>query len=405
MMYRFIPGTPCTAQDLRTERVYRGVARRLGEWHAVLSSPSKTIARLPAARPALGRRTRSPAHGVYGNVNSNGACKGMAGGGRQVNGDSDVDLAAPGQEAGKGQDDGMRDGDSHGHGCHPGFKKKGVGTDAVPAASPGPTVSGGSVKAEPNVWTVLAQWLSVLPSAGAHAAARNAELRAEFGAIVAEFADLDGLGEAGLVLGHCDLLGGNLIQLAGDGAGPSAVAPTACADVARIAMIDYEYATPCPAALDIAMHFAEWAGFECEYERMPTRSERRRFLEEYLASFKWHSSVAIAADAAGGGARAAVADGDGAASLPGRVSTRTWPAEHERLGRLFALVDAYRGLPGFWWGVWALVQASISDIDFDYAWYAETRLAEYWDWKAAREGEGGRAGGGAGTRERRWAME
>lgn len=30
-------------------------------------------------------------------------------------------------------------------------------------------------------------------------------------------------------------------------------------------------------------------------------------------------------------------------------------------------VDRYRGMPGFYWGIWALIQATISQIDFNYA--------------------------------------
>lgn len=64
-------------------------------------------------------------------------------------------------------------------------------------------------------------------------------------------------------------------------------------------------------------------------------------------------------------------------------------------------VDAFRGVPGFYWGVWALIQKGISQIHFDYAGYAEVRLGEYWDWKKEWEGEGGEKG----VRERRWGME
>jgi ethanolamine kinase len=35
-MYRFIQGRACTSADLTREPVWRGVARRLGEWHAVV---------------------------------------------------------------------------------------------------------------------------------------------------------------------------------------------------------------------------------------------------------------------------------------------------------------------------------------------------------------------------------
>lgn len=57
-------------------------------------------------------------------------------------------------------------------------------------------------------------------------------------------------------------------------------------------------------------------------------------------------------------------------------------------------------------GVWALIQATISQIDFDYASYAEVRLGEYWAWR--REQDGSKSTGAdveKPLRERRWAQE
>ncbi|ERS98028.1 hypothetical protein HMPREF1624_06201 [Sporothrix schenckii ATCC 58251] len=68
-------------------------------------------------------------------------------------------------------------------------------------------------------------------------------------------------------------------------------------------------------------------------------------------------------------------------------------------------VDVFRGVPGFYWGIWALIQATISDIDFDYATYAEARLSEYWAWKAEVNGERAASGVDMPLRERRWAQE
>lgn len=36
LLYRFIRGRVCTSEDLAREQIWRGVARRLAEWHAVL---------------------------------------------------------------------------------------------------------------------------------------------------------------------------------------------------------------------------------------------------------------------------------------------------------------------------------------------------------------------------------
>jgi ethanolamine kinase len=55
--------------------------------------------------------------------------------------------------------------------------------------------------------------------------------------------------------------------------------------------------------------------------------------------------------------------------------------------------------------VWALIQAQISQIDFDYADYAEQRLGEYWAWKREVDGSRKQAGEEMPLREKRWAQE
>jgi len=52
-------------------------------------------------------------------------------------------------------------------------------------------------------------------------------------------------------------------------------------------------------------------------------------------------------------------------------------------------------------GIWALIQETISQIDFDYAAYAEIRLGEYFAWKKAFLG----GEKGDHLRETRWAEE
>jgi len=73
--------------------------------------------------------------------------------------------------------------------------------------------------------------------------------------------------------------------------------------------------------------------------------------------------------------------------------------------QLFQAVDLFRGIPGFYWGIWALIQATISQIDFDYASYAEVRLGEYWAWRAEEDGSRVQSGKEMPLRERRWAQE
>jgi len=79
--------------------------------------------------------------------------------------------------------------------------------------------------------------------------------------------------------------------------------------------------------------------------------------------------------------------------------------EDEAIMALVAEVDIFRGIPGFYWGIWALIQATISQIDFDYASYAEIRLGEYWAWREESEGSRIAAGKDISVREKRWAQE
>lgn len=146
-----------------------------------------------------------------------------------------------------------------------------------------------------------------------------------------------------------------------------------------VTFIDYEYATPSPAAFDLANHFAEWGGFDCDFSVLPTRAQRREFVTEYVDSY-----FNLVKKKGLGGAAA-----DKAAEVE----------------KLLEEVDLFRGVPGFYWGIWALIQATISEIDFDYASYAETRLGEYYAWRAEVTGERQKSGADMPLRERRWAQQ
>jgi len=109
------------------------------------------------------------------------------------------------------------------------------------------------------------------------------------------------------VFAHNDLLAGNIVSQNTDADG-----------VEVVAFIDYEYAMPAPAAFDIASHFAEWAGFECDYNLLPTRSIRKEFLREYLRSYDTQLGRHVDEDV-------------------------------ERLQRLCEEVDSFRAIPSFFW--------------------------------------------------------
>lgn len=170
-----------------------------------------------------------------------------------------------------------------------------------------------------------------------------------------------------MVFGHCDLLSANVIILP--------TAPDAHASnntkSGTVSFIDYEYATACPAAFDIANHFAEWGGYDCDYTMLPSRSVRKSFLEEYLRSSS--------------------------------AGSRGMTKKEDLVQSMLEQVDNFRGIPGLYWGIWALIQATISQIDFDYASYAETRLGEYFAWREEADGSRKARGREMPLREQCWA--
>jgi ethanolamine kinase len=176
-----------------------------------------------------------------------------------------------------------------------------------------------------------------------------------------------------MIFAHCDLLCGNVIVLPKGETQDSGITGNGAATGTSVAFIDYEYAVPSPAAFDLSNHLAEWGGFDCDYSVLPTRSQRRDFITKYVQAYF--------------------------SLLPGKPKYD----EAAEIQKLSDEVDLFRGVPGFYWGIWALIQATISDIDFDYASYAEVRLGEYWAWKAEVDGSRKAQGKEMPLRERRWS--
>ncbi|KAI8629237.1 kinase-like protein [Xylariaceae sp. FL1651] len=240
-------------------------------------------------------------------------------------------------------------------------------------------------KPTPNVWTVMQKWIRALPTKTEAQRARQAELQKELLWLVEKLSRRPGLGKNGLVFAHCDLLSGNVIiepkgpgtDVASEGHGVSGPQQQ---QQASVNFIDYEYATPSPAAFDLANHFAEWGGFECDYSVLPTRAQRLEFVREYIHTYF------------------------GLVKKPDDSSSDTDIDEEIETEKLVAEVDIFRGAPGFYWGIWALIQSTISQIDFDYAQYAEIRLGEYWAWRGEMDRTREAAGKEVPLREKRWTQ-
>ncbi|KAF2199869.1 kinase-like protein [Delitschia confertaspora ATCC 74209] len=307
LLYKYIQGDVCTPADLRERAIWRGVARRLGEWHATLSisSISKTVSL------------------------------------------------------------GAQNGNGHAISSH---NEPMSSNEATSLLTPG--------KPLPNMWTVMQKWVHALPTATSAEKTRQEELQHELEWLFDLLGETPGITpETQYVFAHCDLLSGNVIVHPPTSSTPSnnkSDGVVLTDHAATVSFIDYEYATAAPASFDLSNHFAEWGGLECDFTVLPTRSVRRAFLKEYLDSFNTHLNRS--------------------------------PKETD-LDELFDQVDKFRCVPGLYWGIWALIQAQISLIDFDYATYAEIRLGEYFAWKKELSGERKNSGEEAPVRERRWAEE
>lgn len=139
----------------------------------------------------------------------------------------------------------------------------------------------------------------------------------------------------------------------------------------QVHFIDFEYAVPCPPAYDLANHFSEWAGYDCDYNLLPTRSTRRQFIEQYLEYF-------------------------------GRHAERSRNLSPDQLCQE---VDRYRGMPGLVWGVFSLIQQEISEVEFDWQLFADQKLAEFWAWRRETDGDREKEGKDVPLRERKWGAE
>lgn len=248
--------------------------------------------------------------------------------------------------------------------------------------------SSGSTTSPRTIWTVMREWAAALPSGSPEAETRQEVLQKKLdrsffeltedgredysnvrGAVLL-FVSINLLGPQ-YVIGHNDLLSANVIIPSGlsieESDSPVAADDPSYALARKVHFIDYEYAALCPAAFDLANHFSEWAGYDCDYNILPTQATRRRFIAEYLRSYSRYASL----------------------------KTSVEQLCHE--------VDRYRGMPGFYWGVQALIQDAISDVKFDWTSYAEVRLAEFWAWRREIQDIRAQAGEAMSLRELRWA--
>ncbi|KAL0721727.1 hypothetical protein Bca4012_036326 [Brassica carinata] len=143
---------------------------------------------------------------------------------------------------------------------------------------------------------------------------------------IIELREFTGLLNAPVVFAHNDLLSGNLML--ND-------------EEERLYLIDFEYGSYNYRGFDIGNHFNEYAGYDCDYSCYPTKEEQYHFIKHYLQPDK-----------------------------PDEVSIG-------EVESVFIETDAYKLASHLYWAVWAIIQARMSPIDFDYLGYFFLRYNEY----------------------------
>ncbi|XP_078587897.1 ethanolamine kinase 1-like isoform X1 [Branchiostoma floridae x Branchiostoma japonicum] len=113
----------------------------------------------------------------------------------------------------------------------------------------------------------------------------------------------------------------------------------------KVTFIDYEYASYNFQAYDIANHFDEFAGVdEVDYSLYPDREFQLAWLRSYLQYFH---------------------------------ADRPQPVTDREVETLYIQVNKFALASHFFWGLWALIQARFSAIDFDFLDYGILRFNEY----------------------------
>ncbi|KAK9236837.1 kinase-like domain-containing protein [Lipomyces kononenkoae] len=199
-----------------------------------------------------------------------------------------------------------------------------------------------------DIWQLCQKWISKLPTDSDAQAKTKAVLAKELVWVKNEIQYKGGP----TVVAHCDLLSGNVIV-------PEDWSSEKLANMPPVTFIDYEYSLPTPRAFDLANHFMEWQGFDCNVSLIPTVGGpmMREWGKQYLEAthiFKRGSC---------------------------EKQQNGVPVREADIDLLMQEIRTWWGMPGFYWGIWATIQAVISTIEFDYANYAQIRLSEYWTWK------------------------
>ena len=248
--------------------------------------------------------------------------------------------------------------------------------DIVPASTSAPTSAptSASTGTRRTTYDVLREWLrnakawDFRPAAAAARGSTVEAMRAARDALGLDAIDIDEeVGRLAAAAAHAARAGGGVARSVSDAAAfvplhNDALAGNFLVDASwdaksgkpprEMRTIDFEYMCVGPRGFDVANHFIEHAGFECDWSLLPDADTRFRFYRAYQSSLAYQSCLHSQTDAA------SAAAADSIESLELEVALMT-PVSH------------------LWWGLWAVMQATMSAIDFDYLGYAAKRLEAF----------------------------
>lgn len=117
----------------------------------------------------------------------------------------------------------------------------------------------------------------------------------------------------------------------------------------KVTFIDFEYSDYNYQAFDIANHFCEFCGVDnFEPSLYPSKDFQLRWLRIYLQKWNSHNDI-----------------------------TPTAAELEQSVESLYDVVSRFALASHLYWGLWAVVQANNSSIDFNYLGFAHKRLEEY----------------------------
>uniref|UniRef100_A0A1B6CIE0 ethanolamine kinase n=2 Tax=Clastoptera arizonana TaxID=38151 RepID=A0A1B6CIE0_9HEMI len=196
-----------------------------------------------------------------------------------------------------------------------------------------------SVTRSPSLWKKCAKYISLIPNTYSKNEKQSKYLNIVKGGVDFLRQELDSLEsnlreqESPIVFCHNDLLLGNIIL-----------------EEDSVTFIDYEYASYNYQAFDIGNHFDEFAGVATvDYSLYPDRDLQWDWLRIYLEEYN--------------------------------CDIENYQVTEKDIERLYVQVNKFAIAASFMWGVWSLVQAHVSDIDFDFMDYADIRLTDYFSRK------------------------